>query len=82
MESPQRPQKQCHIDGSVEGGGELRARLPSIEDHAFIENRTSQPDAGVDAALGDAFTSQVIRVRDREKVMCVNDMKQRGGVGG
>ncbi len=59
MESPQRSQGQSHTNGYVEGGGELRARLPSIEDHAFIENRTPQPDAGVDAALGDAFTSQV-----------------------
>ncbi len=60
MESPQRSQGQCHTDGYVEGGGELRARLPSIEDHAFIENRTSQPEGGVNAALGDAFTSQVV----------------------
>ncbi len=60
MESPQR----AHNGNNVEGGGQLRARLPSIEDHAFIENRTPQPEGGVDAALGDAFTSQVICVRD------------------
>ncbi len=60
MESPQR----AHNDAKVEGGGQLRARLPSIEDHAFIENRTSQPEGGVNAALGDAFNSQVICGKD------------------